>query len=683
MILLDEPITKLKGIGDNRAKLLGKLGINSIEDLLYYFPRAMEDRSGFTPIYELEDGENACIIAEVFTKVQEMRVRKNLIIYTMLVKDNSGSANIVWYNNRFVKDIFKIGDIYKFYGKVTIKHGKREISSPTYETQDSNLHTGRVVPVYPLTENLYQKNIRSIMKQCIESVAGNINEYIPQNIREKYNLCEINFALAQVHFPDSGENYEIARKRLVFEELLMMQLGLLHMRSAGNDKEGIPLEISPYEEEFYNLLPFKLTGAQMRVIKEICSDMSGMKPMSRLVQGDVGSGKTVVAFAAMYIGVKNGMQTALMAPTEVLAFQHYTTAQAYFESEEIALLTGSVTGKERIKALEDIKSGKAKVIIGTHAVIENNVEFKNLCLAITDEQHRFGVRQRAMLTGKGESPHVLIMSATPIPRTLALILYGDLDISAVDEMPPGRMPVETFVVDEDMRGRINNFIKKNIDEGRQVFIICPLVEESEKLDLKAATELAEHLKSNVLTEYKTELLHGKMKPKQKNDIMDRFSKGEINVLVSTTVIEVGVNVPNATIMIVENAERFGLAQLHQIRGRVGRGNEKSYCILFSGNSSKQTKERLSALANTNDGFEISRKDLELRGPGDFLGVRQHGLPDLKIANLLTDVNILKLSQTAAREILKEDRNLQKPEHKLLKNKLNRMFKGIIEGNVIG
>lgn len=680
MIRPEQPVTALPGVGESRAKLLEKLGVGTVEDLLYFFPRFVEDRSAHTAIVNLADGETAGILARVATNVQTMRVRKNLTIYTVQVRDGSGSANMVWYNNKFIKDQFHVGEFYKFYGKVQIKYGKREMVSPTYERADSNLHTGRVVPVYPLTENLHQKTLRGIMKQCVDQAVGGLKEYLPAAMREKYDLCEINYALTSIHFPAAMQDYQAAHRRLVFEELLMMQLGLLYARTAKKEDGGILLETHPYREEFLRQLPFQLTGAQQRVIGEILADLSSGKPMNRLVQGDVGSGKTIVAFAAMYIGVCNGMQTALMAPTEVLAVQHYKTAQKYFPPEQVALLTGSVTGKKRAAVLEEICSGRAKVVIGTHAVIEGQVEFQSLCLAITDEQHRFGVLQRAKLAQKGGAPHVLIMSATPIPRTLALILYGDLDISVVDEMPPGRTPVETFVVGPQLRPRIRNFIRKNVGEGRQVYIVCPLVEESEKTDIKAAAALAEEL-TQVLEGCRVALLHGRMRPKEKNEIMERFADAEIDVLVSTTVIEVGVNVPNATVMIIENAERFGLSQLHQIRGRVGRGSKKSYCVLFTESGGKQTLERLLALAETNDGFEIARKDLELRGPGDFLGTRQHGLPELKIANLLSDTKLMKYAQEAALEILRKDPQLAK--HLPLKQKLNRMFRNAAEGNLIG
>ncbi len=681
MNIFNEPVTVLSGVGENRAKLLKKHNIDSVGDLLYFFPRAMEDRSSIAKIASVAAGEEVCIEATLLTDIQVRRIRANMTLFSAIVSDSSGSMMITWFNNRFITGVMHKGKTFRFFGKITRTGGRLCMTSPTYENIENSLHTGSVVPVYPSTGTLTERIMRGIMHECVEKAIGNINEYIPDYIRIRHQLCEINFALRAIHFPKTRDEYIIARKRLVFEELMLMQLGILHTRTRVSENAGIVFDIKNCGTEFENMLPFKFTAAQRRVAGEIFADLSSGKQMNRLVQGDVGSGKTAVAFAAMYAARKNGYQSALMAPTEVLASQHYRAATELFPEDEIAYLTGSVTGKRKKEALVAIASGKAKIVIGTHALIENNVEFKNLALVITDEQHRFGVRQRASLADKGNA-HILIMSATPIPRTLALILYGDLDISAVDELPPGRMKVDTFAVGEDMRERINKFMLKNIAEGRQIYVICPLVEESEKLDITAATQLAERLQNGPLREHTVRLLHGKMRPKEKNEIMQEFAEGKTDVLVSTTVIEVGVNVPNATVMIVENAERFGLSQLHQIRGRVGRGSEKSYCILFSENGSEQTKERLKVMCETNDGFVIARRDLELRGPGDFLGTRQHGLPMLKIANLFEDMAIFKEAQKAAEEIYHRDRKLELPEHIHLKNKLNAMFEKNIGGNIM-
>ncbi len=679
---MDKPVTELKGVGESRAKLLSKLKIKTIGDMLYFFPRHIEDRSVSMPIFSLTDGMKATVRATVVSKPSKLRVRNNLTIYTMPVKDSSGTMYLTWYNNRYIENAFVVGKDYNFFGTVQIKYGKKQIENPTYEAVDNNLHTGRIVPVYPLTENLPQKTMRLIAKECIEKSISSLNDPIPLHIREKYGLCEINYAFSSIHFPETQTDYNIARNRFIFEELLMLQLGMLHIKTRKMKINTQPMDVS-FAPDFMNKLSFEMTGAQKRVFNEICIDLSSEKTMNRLVQGDVGSGKTVLAFAAMYIALKNGRQSVLMAPTEVLANQHYKTALELFDEEEVQLLTGSFTASQKRNAYENIKSGKAKIIIGTHALIENRVKYFDLALVITDEQHRFGVRQRALLAEKGNSPHVLIMSATPIPRTLSLIIYGELDISVVDELPPGRQKVDTFAVDAGMRQRINNFIRKNLSEGRQIYVICPLIEESEKIDLTAAKELTHKLSTEILPDYNVSLLHGKMKPAEKNEIMSGFSSGNINVLVSTTVIEVGMNVPNATVMIIENAERFGLSQLHQIRGRVGRGAEKSYCIMFSDGGNDTTKKRLDIMTKTSDGFEIARRDLELRGPGDFLGKRQHGMPELNVADIFTDFETMKLAREAANIILKKDPNLSSDENRFLKIKINRMFEGVSGGNIIG
>ena len=679
---MDKSVTSLKGVGESRAKLLSKLKIKTVGDLLYFFPRHIEDRSVTVPIFSLADGMKATVKATVISRPNRLKIRNNLTLFTMPVKDTSGTLYLTWYNNKFIETAFTIGKEYNFYGKVEIKYGKKQMENPTYEAVDNNLHTGRLVPVYPLTENLPQKTMRLIAKECIERSLSSLNDPIPAYIREKYGLCEINYAFSSIHFPETMQDYDIARKRFIFEELLILQIGMLHIKTSKKQIDLRPMDIS-FAKSFKDKLSFSMTSAQNRVFSEICHDISSGKTMNRLVQGDVGSGKTVLAFAAMYIAFKNGRQSVLMAPTEVLANQHYKTALEFFNEEDIQLLTGSFTVAQKRDAYENIKTGRAKIIIGTHALIENKVEYADLSLVITDEQHRFGVRQRALLAEKGDSPHVLIMSATPIPRTLALVIYGELDISVVDELPPGRQKVDTFAVDQQMRQRINNFMHKNLAQGRQIYVICPLIEESEKIDLKAAKSLAENLASNVLPDYNVKLLHGKMKSYEKNEIMNSFASGQIDVLVSTTVIEVGMNVPNATVMIIENAERFGLSQLHQIRGRVGRGAEKSYCIMFSEGGGDITKKRLDIMTKSNDGFEIARRDLELRGHGDFLGTRQHGMPELNIADIFTDFETMKLARNAATQILKQDHDLSKDEHKFLKLRINRMFDGVFNGNIIG
>lgn len=674
--MINIPVSQIKGIGENRSKLLMKLGIKTVNDMLYFVPRQMEDRSEIVCIKDLKNGERSAICAELISEVEEMRIRKNLVIYKAIASDGTGAAILNWYNNKYIKSALKKGQKYKFYGKAEYKYGKYEMSGITYEKAENDTYIGRVVPIYPLTKNLPQKTMQSLMKICVEEYVGKINEYIDDDIRKKYGICEINFALRAIHFPQGKHEYEIARKRLIFEELMLFQLGILKLKK--KDAPGEPLDTNWIFEEFTARLPFELTGAQTNVIGEIYNDLSKNIAMNRLVQGDVGSGKTVVAFAAMYAAYKNGFQAALMAPTEVLAVQHFETAKKYFPEEKIAYLSGSVTGKHKQEEILKIKNGEARIIIGTHSLLEDNVEFKKLCLVVTDEQHRFGVKQRLTLSEKGDRVHTLIMSATPIPRTLALIIYGDLDISIIDSVPPGRRKIGTYVVDESMRARINNFMIKNIEEGRQIYVICPLALESEKNDIQAAEELERRLSGGLLSKYSVRLLHGKMRPKEKNEIMKNFANGDIDVLVATTVIEVGINVPNASVMIIENAERFGLSQLHQIRGRVGRGEYQSYCVLFS---QDKNNERLKVMSQTNDGFEVARKDLALRGPGDFLGTRQHGLPEFKIADLETDLNVMKNAGEAAREILEKDPGLK--NNVFLKEKLDEMFKDVMNGNITG
>ena len=666
-------ITYIKGVGEAKAKLLARLGIFTLFDMLWFFPRYVENRSEIKHIYQLTDGETACICGEIYSDVTVAYISNNRKIYSVLVRDGSDIATMSWFNNKYVKNAFKPGEKYNFYGKVSRKFGKVQMTAPTYEPALRNLHTGRVVPVYPLTENLPQKTIRQIAKSCVDLTKGIIKEYLPSYIREKYTLPEINRAISSIHFPETLEDYESARRRFAFEELLFMQLGLFGLRKKSKKNSAPKIYAEGFLSEFLQKVPFTLTNAQKNVCNEIIKDVCSTVPMNRLIQGDVGSGKTVVAFAAMYCCVQSGYQAVLMAPTGVLAEQHYTSALSYFDKDEVVLLTGASTSAQKKKILPRISDGSAKVIIGTHALIEDNVKYKNPGLIVTDEQHRFGVNQRAALSQKGICPHVLVMSATPIPRTLSLILYGDLDISVINELPPGRKTVETFAVDETMRQRIERFTDKEIEKGRQVFVVCPLVETSEKLDIESATGIYERLSKKVFPHRRVALLHGRMKPTEKKEIMDKFAAGETDILVSTTVIEVGINVPNASLMIIENAQRFGLSTLHQLRGRVGRGGDKAYCIMVSDSSSGTAAERLKVMCSTNDGFVIANKDLELRGPGDILGVRQHGLPDFKIANLATDGVLLKTANTCAREILRSDPTLSDPVHKELKKKVNEMF----------
>ncbi len=674
--VLKKPIQYVKGIGEARARSLEKLGINTVEDILYHFPRDYEDRASIKKVVELYDGQPACFKAVVVSGMTENRPRKGLTIQKLIVKDETGTAVLTWFNQSYLKGSFQPGQYYMFYGKPARKFGHLEIQNPVCEKLDENLkETGKIIPIYPSTSALSQKILRSVIKTSLSLVNNQLQEFLPQEIREKYNLAEINYALNNIHFPIDKKSFEFSRKRLVFEEMLLLQLGLLSIKNKISvDTHGICFKSIPDTEDFINRLPFSLTEAQTRVFGELQKDMESSKPMNRLMQGDVGSGKTIIAVLAMFKAVKSGYQAAMMVPTGILAEQHYNTFGSLFEPYGIKtiLVTGNLTQKQKKQAQEQIYEGCADIIIGTHALIEEGVQFNNLGLVITDEQHRFGVRQRAVLASKGNMPDVLVMTATPIPRTLALILYGDLDISIIDQLPPGRKKIETYWIEESMRERVNKFIRKQLEEGRQAYIVCPLVEESDAMEAKSVEKHAEELQK-VFAPFKVIFLHGKMKGKLKDQIMKEFSSGKVDILVSTTVIEVGVNVPNAAVMVIENAEKFGLAQLHQLRGRVGRGSAQSYCILIYNSDSKIALERMKVMQKTNDGFVIAEKDLEMRGPGEFFGTRQHGLPDLKIANLFKDIDILKEAQEEAKQILGKDRELSRPEYKSIRQRVLERF----------
>ena len=677
MNTLEKPIQYLKGVGEAKSKLFHKLNLFTVEDIIYHFPRDYEDRSDKKKIEQLLDGESCTFEGIVFSRVQETEIRKGLVIYKLIVKDETASVVLTWFNNKFIKNTFVVGEKYLFFGKINRKFGKTEVVDPIFERANSNnlRHTCQIIPLYPSTGGLSQKVIQDVVRNALDSIDAKLEEILPQYIREGHNLAEINYAIQNIHFPNTLDGFEHARRRLVFEEFLILQLGLLRIKdSIGEQADGLSLKVMPQLQELIETLPFELTGDQTKVLDEIMKDIHGPKPMNRLVQGDVGSGKTIVAVVALFNAVLNGYQGALMAPTEILAEQHYKSTKSLLEKFgiKIGLLVGSLAKKQKEQLLEEIKEGRVDIVIGTHALIEDKVLFDKLGLVITDEQHRFGVRQRSTLSSKGINPHVLVMTATPIPRTLALILYGDLDISIIKEMPPGRKKIETYAVDNSMRDRINLFIKKEVSAGRQAYVVCPLVEDSEAITAKSVVEHAEKLQQD-FSEFNISYLHGKMKPKEKEEIMRNFRDCKIDILVSTTVIEVGVNVPNASVMVIENAERFGLAQLHQLRGRVGRGEYQSYCILFNEGDSKVSKERAKIMAKTNDGFEISEKDLEIRGPGEFFGIRQHGLPDLKIANLFKDMDILKEAQVLCFKILKLDKELRNPEHRLIRNVINQKF----------
>ena len=672
-------VSMLKGIGEQRERKLQKLGISTIEDLLTHYPREYKDRSEILKIADLPMDEPSTFLAQV--KEEGQNSRHGRLVYTrMKVYDETGSVGVLWYNQPYMKNSLKIGEWYLFSGKLQKKYGRKEILSPEVERIGENFAGGRIIPVYPASEGVSQKMLRNLMEDALSQMSGGMREELPLWLRKEYKLAERNFAIENIHFPKTEQGFYDARRRLVFEELFVLQTALFQLKNTLEDSgEGIILKKKKALQEAEGFLPFALTGAQKRVLKEMEKDMTSGKIMNRLVQGDVGSGKTAVAMVSAYWAIQNGYQVTIMAPTEVLASEHFESFQKVFEPAgiKVVLLTGSLKAKEKRETLEQVKNGDAQMIVGTHAVIQKGVEYHKLGLAITDEQHRFGVRQRSTLADKGENVHTLVMTATPIPRTLALILYGDLDISIIDELPPGRQKIDTSAVDSRYHQRIYTFIQKHVKEGRQAYVICPMIEESEKLEVQSVLNYTEELVKE-LPECRVACVHGKMKAKEKQEIMDGFAAGNIDVLVSTTVIEVGINVPNATIMLIENAERFGLAQLHQLRGRVGRGSEKSYCILVSDTKTKVAKERMKTMTESEDGFVISEKDLKLRGPGEFFGIRQHGLPELKIADLYKDMAILKEAQSAAAELLKKDRFLEAEEHQLLREHID----GYLEGKTL-
>lgn len=680
MVDLYKDVKYIKGVGPNRVKLLNKIGIFTLKDLITYYPRTYEDRSKPKNLYECQDGEEVFVRAIACSRLSDIRLRGRTM-QKLLIRDETATAEAMWFNQSYLKSKFEQGKEYGFYGRVSKKYGKIELMSPQFDEGNSTKNTGRIIPIYPLTYNLSQNNLRKIMENGIKEVYGNLEETLPNYILDEYKLEKINKAVKDIHFPESFNDFNTARTRLVFEELLSVQLALLELKNRYmNEEKGIIFDKNVKISDVINSLPFKLTGAQRRVLEEIEGDMESDKTMNRLLQGDVGSGKTVVAMCSAYKAVKSGYQAAIMAPTAILANQHLENFKNILEKFDIKmeLLISGITKKKKEDILQRLENGEIDIIIGTHALIEDNVKFKNLGLVVTDEQHRFGVKQRSKIASKGNNPDVLVMTATPIPRTLALILYGDLDISIIDELPPNRKKIETFAVNKNMIDRVNAFIKKQIDEGRQAYIVCPLVEENEEMDLKSVEKLYETYKTEVFPEYKVEYIHGKLKQKEKDEIMDRFKKGEIDILISTTVIEVGVDVPNSNIMVIENAERFGLAQLHQLRGRVGRGEYKSYCILKYEGKGETVRKRMKVMCDTNDGFIISEKDLELRGSGDFFGTMQHGLPEFKIANLFEDMQILKVAQEAAIKILSKDPKLENKENVLLKRLIRDKFQKRIE-----
>lgn len=668
------PLRELKGVGEKTEKLFQKIGITTAEELLRYYPRTYDIYEEPVEIASAEEDKTVSIRATIATGIYINQIR-NLQVLTTTVADASGRLPVAWFNAPYLRGTLKKGSVFILRGKIIRKKGRPQMEHPeifTPAAYEEIIHS--MQPVYGLTKGLSNKMITKLVHQILDTRPLH-GEYLPEEIRERYQLADANYAIRTVHFPKNMQELLTARKRLVFDEFLLFVLAIQLLKEKTEEAPNtFPMKPVWTTEEIIEGLPYDLTGAQKNVWHEIERDLSGHKLMSRLVQGDVGSGKTVIAFLAMVLSAENGFQSALMVPTEVLANQHYEGFLRLMEEQNIAschpvLLTGSTTARQKREIYQKIADGEVNVIIGTHALIQEKVEYKNLGLVITDEQHRFGVRQREALTTRGNPPHVLVMSATPIPRTLAIILYGDLDISIIDELPAKRLPIKNCVVGTSYRPKAYSFIEKQVQMGRQAYVICPMVEESEGLEAENVTDYARKLQEILPGEIKVEILHGKMKPKEKNRIMEAFASGEIQVLVSTTVVEVGVNVPNATVMMVENAERFGLAQLHQLRGRVGRGEHQSYCIFIQGNNEENTSKRLKILNESNDGFYIAGEDLKLRGPGDLFGIRQSGLMEFKIGDIYNDAGILKNASEAAGEILALDFDLILPQHKVLKEHL--------------
>ena len=663
------------GIGPARAKALKKLGLETVGDLLSYYPRAYEDRTKVYAISNAPADLPVCVSAMVADTPNVSRIRKGLNVTKCRIVDHTGSAQVTFFNQDYVRHALVPGESYIFYGKLEVMGRHRQFTNPVFEREDRTRFTGRIMPVYPLTAGVSNNLLAGLALPSVEECAGLVPDQLPGDIRLAHGLCAMEYACQNVHFPTDVEALAVAKRRLVFEELFFLSCGMAFLRRRRTGAEG---RVFPWREpqEFLPLLPFAPTKAQLGAMEEIAADLSSGKPMNRLVQGDVGSGKTAVAAYAAWLAHAAGTQTAMMAPTEILAHQHFETLTRLLAPARIVvgLLTGSMKAAEKRSVRAALASGNIHLIVGTHALLSEGVEYQDLGLVITDEQHRFGVGQRSALSSKAKvTPHVLVMSATPIPRTLALLIYGDLDVTVINELPPGRTPVETYLVGEDKRQRMYHFVRKNVSEGRQVYIICPAVEEGENSDLKAVTAYAKELAEKVFPDLRVAFVHGKLKSKDKEAVMSAFSRGEIDVLVSTTVVEVGVDVPNASLMIIENAERFGLSQLHQLRGRVGRGQWQSYCVLVTANRSLETLERLRYFTKTTDGFQIAEKDLELRGPGDFFGQRQHGLPAMQAADLAGDTRVLKEAQEAAEELLQADPELTASHHRGVMEKVRRLF----------
>ena len=681
-VRLDSPVTEFPGVGQVRAAKLAKLGLGTAGDLLQYFPRDYEDRREVWPIRSAPPEGKVCVEALVAERPRLSRIRKGLDLVQVKVADHTGVLHLTFFNQPYVEKSLKQGEEYVFYGTVEEQGRRRSMVNPIFEPIGRKDVTGVILPVYPLTAGITNHLLCSLTRQALPC-AGELEETLPPCVRQGHQLAELEFSLKNVHFPANEESLTLARRRLMFEELFYLSVGLTFLKYRREDlRRGWAASPHPLEE-FLKLLPFAPTGAQRRVMEEIAADLASGRPMNRLVQGDVGSGKTAVAAYAAWLMVQSGAQAAMMAPTEVLAEQHYRSLSALLDAAgvRVGLLTGSLTAAEKKKVRAQLERGEIDFVVGTHALISDSVRFKNLALIIADEQHRFGVAQRSALAGKsGEeiSPHVLVMSATPIPRTLALIVYGDLDVSVIDQLPPGRTPVETYIIREDKRARMYGFVRKQVEAGRQVYLICPAVEENPDLlpgapDLKAVKSYAAKLQKEVFPDLRVGILHGKMKPKEKESVMLAFAEGDIQILVATTVVEVGVDVPNANLIVIEGADRFGLSQLHQLRGRVGRGKHQSYCVLVTDTRNPDSIQRLRVLASTTDGFKIAEEDLKLRGPGDFFGSRQHGMPAMRLADLTGDMRLLQEAQQAALKLLSADPRLEQQENRGVLRKVRRMF----------
>ena len=657
---LSTDVRYIKGIGEQRAKALNKLGICTLRDLIAWFPRKYDDRRQAKRIADLVPGETACVAAMIATPPTVSHIRKGMDLVKVRAVDETGVLDVTFFNQTWLKNQLVQGETYIFYGKAEGNLLRRTMASPIVEQEGRGEFTGRIVPIYPLTAGVSQLILSRSIRQGLDACAAILPDVLPDEVRQAHQLCRIGYAYENIHFPEDEKALDLARRRLAFEELFLFTIGLKRLRNR-RETVHVPPCGAVDMEAFYSALPFTLTDAQRRCVEEALRDMRSGQPMNRLCQGDVGSGKTMVAAACVYFCVKNGRQAALMAPTEILAQQHYNGLAPLLETLGIrcALLTGSTKAATKRSICAQLASGEIDFAIGTHALITEGVEYADLGLVVTDEQHRFGVAQRAALAAKGQHPHTLVMSATPIPRTLALILYGDLDVSIIDQLPPGRQPIETYSVPGSYHPRVYTFIRKLVNEGRQAYVVCPMVEENDELpdERKAVTEYAKKLQTEVFPDLKVAFVHGKMKPREKDAVMTAFAAHETDILVSTTVIEVGVDVPNAAIMVIENAERFGLSQLHQLRGRVGRGKHQSYCILISDNKNEETKQRLKVMTKTADGFKIAEEDLRLRGPGDFFGERQHGLPGLRIADIGCDTKLLQEAQQAAEALLEKDPDL--------------------------